>query len=107
MEPKKVKKLVLIQETISSLSDGSMNNLRGGATDENTACLASMLNVWVCIYSELVSCEGAKKCDNGGVASDNCTGDWCGSGLEWMCPPPVTSPSELGVFTCGSAACYA
>ena len=74
MEQKKVKKLVLKHETISSLSEGSMNNLKGGESWERPACMASILHPFVCIYSDYVSCEGAN-CGGGG--SDDCGGDDC------------------------------
>jgi len=90
MEPKKVKKLVLKHETISSLNEGSMNNLKG-ASGWDPVCMASMLEPFACIYSDYISCKGA----NCGGGSGGCTVD--------------TNDGDCGTWnpdcnnTCGSA----
>ena len=56
MEPKKIKKLVLKKETISSLSNHDQNNVRGGTLFPSVLCTVAL--------SIALSCHGT--CDYGG-----------------------------------------
>ena len=48
MEPKKIKKLVLNQEVISTLSEDKMNNIKGAGTDPIKTCPSGLTTMKCC-----------------------------------------------------------
>lgn len=58
MEPKKIKKLVLNKETITSLSDSEKSNLKGGADD-------SVMILSLAYYAGGFVCKGVHYCPAG------------------------------------------
>ena len=73
MEPKKIKKLVLIKETISSLDSQKQNEIRGGVAGDinSVTCPGGLMEQWTMTCSsddvETNGCDSMADCggDNG------------------------------------------
>ena len=66
MEPKKIKKLVLKREIISTLTENEMSNAKGGDTEGSGYGVCICHPTDLCCYSQVGSCPGLNTSNWGG-----------------------------------------
>ena len=98
MEPKKIKKLVLNQEVISTLSEDKMNNIKGAGTDPWLTCPTGLTGVLKCCPKDDETGDDYDEPGGTGESCGTCAG--VGSGYAGCCNYTNNCGGGSGIAGC-------